>query len=73
MLVGSALLEKHSLSQWPLPVQSELLDKKQELESKILRPCPVHIKPDYKAGLVAKISKTNLDCTDIKGKTVQWN
>lgn len=30
----------------------------------------VQIKPDYKTGLVAKISETNLGHTDIKGKTV---
>lgn len=30
----------------------------------------MQIKPDYKTGLVAKISETNLGHTDIKGKTV---
>lgn len=30
----------------------------------------MQIKPDYKAGLVAKISETNLGHADIKGKKV---
>ena len=32
--------------------------------------CAMQIKSDYKTGLVAKISETNLGHTDVKGKTV---